>query len=114
MKTRLFILSGLMATGLTAMAESREVTLRSNGTAADVAVSVIDNKLATPEKESTILTSLLLNGDLRGSVEDAEWYFTDSLTSEHRQAMDGLMLTQGWSRYDIPAAIDGKYEEVKS
>ncbi len=110
----LFILSGLMASGLTAMAASHEVTLRSNGTAADVAVSVIDNKLATAEKENTILTSLLLNSDLRGSVEEAGWYFPDSLTHKHRQGMDGLMLTQGWSRYDIPAAIDGKYTEVES
>ena len=111
---QLFAMSGLMATGLTAMAASHEVTLRSNGTAADVAVSVIDNKLATAEKENTILTSLLLNSDLRGSVEEAGWYFPDSLTHKHRQGMDGLMLTQGWSRYDIPAAIDGKYTEVES
>ena len=111
---QLFAMSGLMATGLTAMAASHEVTLRSNGTAADVAVSVIDNKLATAEKENTILTSLLLNSDLRGSVEETGWYFPDSLTHKHRQGMDGLMLTQGWSRYDIPAAIDGKYTEVES
>ena len=111
---QLFAMSGLMVTGLTAMAATHEVTLRSNGTSADVAVSVIDNKLATAEKENTILTSLLLNSDLRGSVEEAGWYFPDSLTHKHRQGMDGLMLTQGWSRYDIPAAIDGKYTEVES
>ena len=110
----LFILSGLMATGLTAMGATREVTLRSNGTSADVAVTVIDNKLATADEENTIQTSLLLNSELRGSVEDAGWYFPDSLTHKHRQAMDGLMLTQGWSRYDIPAAIDGRYTEVES
>ena len=87
----LFILSGLMATGLTAMGATREVTLRSNGTSADVAVTVIDNKLATADEENTIQTSLLLNSELRGSVEDAGWYFPDSLTHKHRQAMDGLM-----------------------
>ncbi len=111
---RLFVLGGVMAAGVSAMAESREVTLSNNGVAADVAVSVIDSKLATPENESTILTSLLLNSDLRGSVEDAAWYFPDSLTRKHRLAMDGLMLTQGWSRYDVPAAIDGKYQEAES
>lgn len=44
-------------------------------------------------------TYMLLTSDLKGYIHQPEFYFAadDSL---HRQALDLLMLTQGWNRYD--------------
>lgn len=44
-------------------------------------------------------TSLLLSSDLKGLIEDPEYYFEDT-DQEHNQALDLLMLVQGWERYD--------------
>ena len=44
-------------------------------------------------------TSLLLSSDLRGFIEDPSWYF-DTEGTERDEALDLLMLVQGWERYD--------------
>jgi TonB-dependent SusC/RagA subfamily outer membrane receptor len=61
----------------------------------------VTNALATglsDAPETTILTHLLLTSDLRGYVENPGYYF-DSNTPEKAQALDNLMLTQGWRRF---------------
>jgi TonB-dependent SusC/RagA subfamily outer membrane receptor len=51
-----------------------------------------------PDRETNILTSLLLSSDLKGYIEKPNYYFNhkDSKTAED---LDNLMLTQGWSRF---------------
>ena len=44
-------------------------------------------------------TSLLLSSDLKGLIENPSWYF-DTDNEERDQALDLLMLVQGWERYD--------------
>ncbi len=44
-------------------------------------------------------TSLLLSSDLKGFIEDPSWYF-DTDGPERDEALDLLMLVQGWERYD--------------
>jgi len=44
-------------------------------------------------------TSLLLSSDLKGFIENPSWYF-DSDDPERDEALDLLMLVQGWERYD--------------
>ena len=73
---------------------------------ADVAVSMIDRRISTPDTVTTIASQLLLQSDLRGHVEDAAWYLR-APAEEALPAADALMLTQGWTRYDIPAVIAG-------
>lgn len=46
-----------------------------------------------------IRTSLLLSSDLKGLVENPEYYF-ESRDSIHTTALDLLMMVQGWERYD--------------
>ncbi len=48
--------------------------------------------------EHTILTNLLLTSDLRGNIENPGYYFQQT-TPEITQALDNLMLTQGWRRF---------------
>ncbi|MCC8170745.1 MAG: hypothetical protein LIP00_02970 [Parabacteroides sp.] len=76
--------------------------------AAGGALSVTDKRDVEVDSCSTIFTSLLLSANLKGYVEDAGWYFRRS-TKETAQALDLLMLTQGWNRYDIPSVLRGEY-----
>jgi len=61
-------------------------------------LSVINDLQLNPAKETppTIATSLLLTSDLKGNVEDPEYYFT----GDHQKALDDLLLTQGWTGFD--------------
>ena len=79
----------------------------------DVSVAVLDGGVAEPDTTVTIQSQLLLQGDLRGHVEDAGWYF------RHRgrhvdMSLDALMLTQGWRRYDVAGVLSGRYSEPMS
>ena len=47
---------------------------------------------------------LLLNSDLRGKIESAGFYFTG--TKEAYKALDLLMLTHGWSRFNWSSLLD--------
>jgi hypothetical protein len=63
-------------------------------------VSVIDeSKLPVNEnKESTIFSNILLTSDLKGYVEQPNYYFTEE-TDDVNKALDNLMLTQGYRRF---------------
>jgi len=61
-------------------------------------VSVTDGSEVAPDTTSNILTSLLLSSDLHGNITDPAFYFHKNNRSLY--ALDLLMLTQGWRRYD--------------
>ena len=46
-----------------------------------------------------ILTEMLLASELKGFIPDPDYFF-EADDEEHRQALDLLMLTQGWRRFD--------------
>lgn len=48
-----------------------------------------------------IFSRMLLTSDLKGYIEEPGYYFKDGDAS--RQALDNLLLTQGWVNYDPPA-----------
>ena len=45
------------------------------------------------------LNNLLLSSELKGFIEDIDYYF-EADDEEHNLALDNLMLTQGWYRYN--------------
>lgn len=62
-------------------------------------VSVRDaSTSSTNTYENNILTDFLLSSDLKGYIENPAFYFEKD-DKAHQQALDLLMLTQGWSRY---------------
>ncbi|WP_207433649.1 TonB-dependent receptor plug domain-containing protein [Sabulibacter ruber] len=62
-------------------------------------VAVTDAQKVTPEPyANTILTNLLLTSDLRGHIEQPGYYFS-SQEQGAAEALDNLMLTQGWRRF---------------
>ncbi|MBC8054818.1 MAG: TonB-dependent receptor plug domain-containing protein [Sphingobacteriaceae bacterium] len=50
-------------------------------------------------REVTILSNLLLSSDLKGYIENPNYYFTDLSPAKDR-ALDNLMLTQGWRKFE--------------
>nr|WKN39660.1 TonB-dependent receptor plug domain-containing protein [Tunicatimonas sp. TK19036] len=50
------------------------------------------------EGANTIMSHLLLTSDLRGVVEQPQYYFNER-TDQAYEALDNLMLTQGWRRF---------------
>lgn len=69
--------------------------------AGDFSVSVTDEgKLPIDENnESTILSNLLLTSDLKGYVEQPNYYFS-SKSPDVAQNLDNLMLTQGYRHFE--------------
>jgi TonB-dependent SusC/RagA subfamily outer membrane receptor len=73
-------------------------------------VSVIDESKVPQDEnnESTILTNLLLTSDLKGYVEQPNYYFTDT-SAIARSNLDILMLTQGYHRFEWKQVLNNNY-----
>lgn len=73
-------------------------------------VSVIDeNKVPLDENtETTILTNLLLTSDLKGTVEQPNYYFTN-ITDEKLNDLDLVMLTHGYRKFEWKQVMSDNY-----
>ena len=61
--------------------------------------------------ETTILSSLLLSSDLRGYIEKPNYYF-HNLDEKKQDALDALLLTQGYHAFTYPDIINEKVPPV--
>ncbi|HEY2649999.1 MAG TPA: hypothetical protein VGI38_12440 [Puia sp.] len=70
-----------------------------------MSVFMIDSLQHIPEQ--SVVTYLYLNSDLKGRIESPEYYFanSDQATDE---ALDNLLLTQGWRRFKWTDVTDSK------
>jgi len=71
-------------------------------------VAVTNDREVMPDTTSSILSDILLRSELKGTVENPEYYFQKG-NKDAEQAADLLMKTQGWTRYAIPDVIQGKF-----
>ena len=76
----------------------------------NVSISVTDRITVPENRSSSICSTLLLSSDLRGYIETPDWYF-EGETLERTTALDALLLTQGWRRYDVPAVMREEYAD---
>ncbi|HTH83002.1 MAG TPA: hypothetical protein VL490_08710 [Mucilaginibacter sp.] len=77
-----------------------------------------NNQVRTDSTGSNILNNLLFSSDLKGTVEEPGWYFENGGEQKREQALDNLLLTQGWVGYgwkDIFSAqpIQPKFDAEK-
>ena len=76
---------------------------------ASFSVAVTDLGLSGNVEKTTMQSYMLLKSELKGYIEDIEWYFNDSVSLAARmQKADMLMQTQGWRYYDIEKILQGK------
>lgn len=91
------------------------LAVQNNGepTAGHYSIAVVDeSKVPYDEtKEITILSNLLLTSDLKGYVEDPNYYFVQP-DDHKREALDVLLLTQGYRRFAFRDILAERYPQV--
>jgi hypothetical protein len=72
--------------------------------------AVINEDLAGTKgiSENSILSNLLLTSDIKGYIENPDYYFTN-ISDKTRAGLDLLMLTQGFHRFEWKQVIDKSY-----
>jgi hypothetical protein len=75
--------------------------------AGNFSVSVTDDRYVAADSDSDIFSTLLLTSELRGHIEAPADYFRDADRGKLAR-LDLLMMTQGWSRYDVEAILRGE------
>lgn len=75
----------------------------------NIAVSVTDKNAVLRDTTNNLLATLLLSSELKGFIESPASYFNGYAVADKR-ALDALMMTQGWRRYDIPNVIQGEID----
>ncbi|MBE8723227.1 carboxypeptidase-like regulatory domain-containing protein [Sphingobacterium pedocola] len=78
-----------------------------------LSISVIDEAKVPYDdhQENTIVSSLLLTSDLKGYVEKPNFYFDENVENR-AEALDALMMTQGFRRFDYTELIAEKFPQV--
>lgn len=76
-------------------------------------VSVIDESKVpyNDQADLSIVSNFLLTSDLKGNVENPNAYF-DEKNPNREKALDALLMTQGYRRFDYPALIAEKLPPV--
>jgi hypothetical protein len=64
-----------------------------------------DSKITPPQYMEDLRAYFLLRSDLRGYIESPNYYFEDS-TAKARLALDNLLMTQGWRRFNWEGKMD--------
>lgn len=75
----------------------------------DLSVSVT-NRRSPDQMEENIQTYMLLSSDLRGRIQQPQFYFDDS-NPYATVGLDNLLLTQGWRRFIWTDVLDKKYNK---
>ena len=70
-------------------------------------IAVTNDKEVAVDTTSGILSGILLRSELKGHIENPEYYFQKG-NKEVESAADLLMKTHGWTRYNIPDVVRGK------
>ncbi len=73
----------------------------------NISLAVTDSEYANIDTTSNIISTLLLSSELKGYIEDPMSYLQKD-NKKSAAALDVLLMTQGWRRYDIPNLLKGK------
>lgn len=65
----------------------------------DLSLSVLPEGTISNKFTNSLLANVLLESGVKGEIEDPNYYFEKD-DAEHLRAMDLLLLTQGWRKYD--------------
>lgn len=86
----------------TVMSKRAENSIRlsfPDGIQRSCAITVTDGSIINSLSRENIYSRLILTGDLKGDIYNPAWYFLEKNDSA-KQAVDNLLLTQGWSRFN--------------
>lgn len=71
-----------------------------------VAVVKADKVTLAEEKQLSIYANLLLSSDLKGNIEEPNYYFTGDYANKAAE-LDALLLSQGWRRFNWTEVLAG-------
>jgi len=75
-------------------------------------IAVTNDREVIADTTSGILSGILLQSELRGTINNPEYYFQKG-NKNAELAADLLMRTNGWTRYAIPDVLQGKLSYPK-
>ena len=75
-----------------------------------LSVSITDASVPLLADKENIWSALLLSGDLKGYIHNPAWYF-QPMNDSVGQALDNLMLTHGWSRFEWKKLLAKQYPQ---
>ena len=75
--------------------------------AGHLSISITDDGDIKADTMTTIEATLLLSSELKGHIESPAYYLQDH--DDAKIALDLLMMTHGWRRYNIPETLKGNY-----
>jgi TonB-dependent SusC/RagA subfamily outer membrane receptor len=77
---------------------------------ASLSLSVVDDKIITyaDDKQDNILSHLLMSSELKGKIEEPNFYF-DPEEPKAEQALDYVLMTHGWRRYAWEEVLQPNY-----
>ena len=76
-------------------------------------VAITDASGSSFNDDDNIWSRLLLTSDLKGYVYNPAWYF-NGRNDTTKQAIDNLLLTHGWSRYNWTKLLANQYPEKRN
>ncbi|MGG9963292.1 hypothetical protein [Ferruginibacter sp. SUN106] len=77
----------------------------------NMSLSITDADMNDGTVGSTIVTNLLLSGDVKGYIHNPAYYFTSD--KEATSNLDLVMLTHGWRRYNWDNILAARMPELK-
>jgi len=82
-------------------------------TLASFSIAIVDEtKVPVDEaSETSIISNLLLSSDLKGFIEQPNYYFTETNADKARE-LDNLLLTQGWRRFEWKNILSNNYPSL--
>ena len=85
---------------ITSLQDSLQFKLPMPGTEkVNFSVSILPKNTISANRHHNIISYNLLQPYVRGTIENAGWYFEEN-SQDRRFELDNLLLTQGWSSYD--------------
>ena len=77
----------------------------------NLSLAIYDASLEQQMTGRNIYTDLLLQGDLKGNVYNADWYFSDTATDAPKY-LDLVMQTNGWRRYNWDRIVSNQMPPI--
>ncbi|MHA6278793.1 hypothetical protein ACXYMT_01310 [Salinimicrobium sp. CAU 1759] len=72
-------------------------------------VSILPQNTVSANRHHNIISYNLLQPYVRGTIENAGWYFEEN-TEDRKFELDNLLLTQGWSSYDWNKIFNSEFK----
>ncbi|MCB7482487.1 T9SS type A sorting domain-containing protein [Christiangramia sediminis] len=80
---------------------------------ASLSISILPVETKAYDKNSSIISSFLLEPYLRGNIQHPAYYFSEDFSERRRMYdLDLLLLTQGWSKYEWNDIFKSESKEI--